>query len=95
MAIVPSINDENRETELRRMKGEPETFNNVNLENGVVESKIEKLVAIIEEMDQEDPIQFTKKGLPQLAFLSDVLETDVSAEERDAAWTAYLASIEG
>jgi hypothetical protein len=55
------------------------------------------LAEVINTMDRDDPQRtnqdwWTKAGKPEVAFLESVLDADVSAAERDAAWAAQLES---
>ncbi|MCF8491363.1 MAG: hypothetical protein K9H18_19530 [Rhodospirillum sp.] len=49
------------------------------------------LIAAIGKLDRANPAHFTKGGKPETKALEDVVERQVTATERDAAWDAFQA----
>jgi hypothetical protein len=51
--------------------------------------KQEKLITLIAALDFTNAALFTSSGKPKTETLKDLLGADVTAEERDLAWTEY------
>lgn len=51
--------------------------------------KIQKLIALIVELNPQDEAHFTAEGVPSAFVLKDQLGENVSAAERDEAFTAF------
>lgn len=88
MAIVPDINDPNREAELVRQS----IFKKVGPTDSKPteeESLLQEIVETIKTMDPDDDSHYTSSGKPHTAYLSEVLGKNISAAMRDDAFKIY------
>ena len=53
------------------------------------EIKLDKIVALIGELDLQDQNVMTKSNKPDAGVLSEMLGENVSAQERDVAWQEF------
>jgi len=54
-----------------------------------VVDRIENVVAAIASLDPANPEQYTAMGVPRTGAIESIMGDDVSAEERDEAFTIY------
>lgn len=53
--------------------------------------RLSDLLTAISELDPDNKDHYTEAGLPQVSALEEILDGDVTAAERDAAWEIYNA----
>lgn len=48
-----------------------------------------QIIEAIGKLDKENTEMWTSSGAPQVSSLEDILETQITADQRDAAWEKY------
>lgn len=104
MSLTPAADDVNRESELERKRKDPQAFGALvgrDLEVAVLtkpetvalnksRERIDLIVEAIGELDQANPMHFTKGGMPNVFALSELVGEEVTASDRDAAYVLFV-----